>query len=95
MVDRIHNVFARQSAVVRPVGHRGVHFGGDYNVVAAGVFEQRAANNLFCYAMKITVGGVEIGDAEVECAFEVGPLFRLVHDRVSLTLRACDILEGH
>ena len=67
VVDGVHDVLARQAALVGVVAHRVVDLGGDDHLVARGAeILQRPAGDLLAGAARVHVGGVEEVDPGLE-----------------------------
>ena len=81
VVDRVHDVLARQAALIGVVSHRAEDFGGNHELVARRpeVLE-RAAQNLFTGSQGVDVSRVEEVDAEFQSAPDERAAFLLVED---------------
>src|SRR5207249_570082 len=81
VVDRMHDVLAGQSAVIRVVTHRHINFGGNDEPVAARCkILQRAAENLLALAYGVHIGGIEVIDAHIERFLDEWPSLFLVEN---------------
>ena len=69
-VDGGHQVFPREPAIVRIVGHRVERLGGEDRMVARAEVLHRAAEDLFRDAERVHVGGIEEVDALLERPLE-------------------------
>ena len=79
VVDRFHDVFARQAAVVRlVVPDREEDLRGDDDLVALREIAKRAADDLLAHAVRIHVRGVEEVDARLERFADERPALLLV-----------------
>ena len=82
-IDRMADVFARQSAIVGGVSHRLANLGGDDDLFARDFqFAQGAAEDFFTHAVGVNVGRVEKIDARFPGAADERPAgFFLQHPR--------------
>ena len=89
VVDGVHDVLARQAALVGVVAHRAEHLGGDRHAVARRPeILERAAQDFFAHAQRIDIRRVEEIDAQLEGAPDERPALLFLQHPLAPLLRA-------